>query len=99
MFLNALCTDERCKARNGCAHMGPEMQTCYFAIEKELCELLSISWEQKLDIWDLLRQLRTRLDAVEGTSEDLVTKIAAKMSPGKVAVYDFGKLKEEGSAE
>lgn len=63
--------------------MGPELQTCYFHVEKELCEILGIPWSQGHEVDDLLRQVRSRLHAAEGTSEHLAGQIAERMRPLK----------------
>jgi len=84
MWLNQLCTLDKCKQRKSCAHLGPEAQFCYFEVEKELCEILGQKWEMSLEIDDLLRQVQRRLHDAEGTSEHLVDKIAERMAPPKM---------------
>lgn len=79
MFKNSLCTDSACNP--DCAHRGPRGQYCHFDVEKELCDILGFPWEPKLELEDLLRRVRTRLEAAEGTSVNLVEKIAERMAP------------------
>jgi hypothetical protein len=91
MYLNHLCTDERCKIRGGCAHVGPEMQLCYFKVEKELCDILGVPWSQGFELDELLHRIRTRLHQAEGTSPDLAASLAERMRPQTLKVVSDGK--------
>lgn len=60
-FKNNLCLDSRCNGSEGCVHRGPRGQFCYFFVEQELCSLLGLTWEPKLELNALLCMVRDRL--------------------------------------
>lgn len=71
MFLNSLCSDPDCLANRGCQHLGPKGQHCFFEVEKELCEVLNIPWNQGISLKYLLAEVRFRLTGKETLPDEL----------------------------
>lgn len=98
MFLNRLCTDEACKARGQCQHMGPRGDYCNFDTEQRLCAMLGRSWVPQLDLDSLLREVESRLEG----DASLTAKLAERMKPAPAnslaSLRDVVKLDDEDHA-